>query len=123
MFKASILICDNSDWKRYKQNGFPLKYYVFFNTIKIQLWHGIGYKKIELSNPKNPKVRRIKLVSILFGFFPYYDYLVSTSKYFSENLYKYSFFHKKILELGYPRNDIFLKKKSQPWIIFKLIKI
>ena len=49
---------------------FPLKYYIFFNTIKIQLWHGIGYKKIELSNPKNPKVRRIHLISTIFGFFP-----------------------------------------------------
>ncbi len=107
LLRAEYLIVDNFKW------GKNLKYYFLFNAKKIQLWHGIGSKRIGLDNPrfKNSRYKSfIYLKGLLTGTIPFYEFIISTSEYYSENLYKEAFKYKEILNLGQPRNDIFFRK-------------
>lgn len=107
LLRSEFLIVDNVKWIK------NLKYYFLFNSKKIQLWHGIGSKRIELDNPRfnNSRVKvLIFLKGLLTGTIPFYKYIISTSDYYSENLYKKAFRYKEILSLGQPRNDIFFRK-------------
>ncbi|MGB5750789.1 MAG: CDP-glycerol glycerophosphotransferase family protein [Desulfobacterales bacterium] len=104
MLKASIVIVDNLDWIR------NLKYYFLVNTYKIQLWHGCSIKSLGLDNAvykENLKAIRWRIWYYLQGRFPKYDLFLSTSKINSEKIFKPAFLFSKIIESGYPRNDIF----------------
>lgn len=110
LLKAEFLIIDNVKWYD------NYKYFFLFKSKKIQLWHGIGQKKIQLDNPRNARLKPGKLAylkSRLIGTIPFYDYIISTSEYYSENLYKNAFHRDKILNLGQPRNDIFFRKITE----------
>ena len=114
MLKASIVIIDNLDWIR------NLKYYFLVNTYKIQLWHGCSIKSLGLDNA----VYKAHLNTVwwriwysLQGRFPKYDLFLSTSKINTEKIFKPAFIFSKIIESGYPRNDIFFSKPD----IFDLI--
>ena len=107
MLKASIVIVDNLEWI----NNF--KYHFLINTYKVQLWHGCSIKSLGLDN----KHYKEKLKSVWWriwyqarGRFPKYDLFLSTSKINSEKIFKPAFIFSKIIETGYPRNDIFFSK-------------
>ncbi|MCD9067386.1 CDP-glycerol glycerophosphotransferase family protein [Staphylococcus pasteuri] len=81
------------------------------NTTYIQTWHGTPLKKMlndvavfegRDENYKNRVNQAVK----------YWDYLISPSPYASE-CFKSAFeFKKEILEIGYPRNDVFYNQSS-----------
>jgi len=107
MLKTSIVIVDNLDWIR------NLKYYFLVNTYKIQLWHGCSIKSLGLDNAvykENLKAVWWRIWYYLQGRFPKYDLFLSTSKINSEKIFKPAFIFDKIIESGYPRNDILLSK-------------
>lgn len=66
----------------------------------IQLWHGVGLKKMSMMN------------NIV------YDYFVSTSNWTNETNFKNIFRAKEFLNFGYPRNDIFFKKEDSLDFLF-----
>jgi len=107
MLKASILIVDNLEWIN------NLKYYFLINTYKIQLWHGCSIKSLGLDNTLYKASTRAIWWRIWLhakGRFPKYDLFLSTSKINSEKIFKPAFIFGKIIESGYPRNDIFFTK-------------
>ena len=107
ILRTKIVVVDNWTWI------FGTKYHLFYNSLKIQLWHGIPLKKIELSNPiETERAKSIphRLKNILGGRFPTYDLLISTSRYFTDQSFKSAINQKNIIESGYPRNDIFFKE-------------
>jgi len=107
ILKTKIVVVDNWTWI------FGTKYHLFFNSAKIQLWHGIPLKKIELNNPvETEKAKSVfnKLKNILGGRFPVYELLISTSEYFTDKSFKPAISCKNIIETGYPRNDIFFNE-------------
>lgn len=79
------------------------------DTVYIQTWHGTPLKKMLndvdhfAGKDSNYKKRVNKAIK-------YWDYLVSPSFYASECFRSAFEFHKEILEVGYPRNDIFYNK-------------
>lgn len=75
-------------------------FFVSKNQILIQLWHGVGLKKMS------------KLDNIT------YDYFISTSNWTNETNFKNIFSSKKYLNLGYPRNDIFFRTEDDKDLIF-----
>ncbi len=102
MLQANTVVVDN--WKWILQ----LKYHLLYNTKKVQLWHGLPLKKIELDNKKEIEKKLplfLKIRNKLGGRFPEYDLLVSTSSYFTDKAFSSAFISKKIVETGYPRND------------------
>jgi CDP-glycerol glycerophosphotransferase len=106
LLRAENLFVDNVKW------NMKYKYYLLFKSNKIQLWHGIGLKRIELDNPRNSKIKPGNLAYTkgkMIGTLPYYNYIISTSDYYEENFYKNAFRRDKIVNLGQPRNDIFFR--------------
>jgi CDP-glycerol glycerophosphotransferase len=109
MLKASIVIVDNLEWIR------NLKYCFLVNTYKIQLWHGCSIKSLGLDNASykaNLKAIWWRIWYRIQGRFPKYDLFLSTSKINTEKIFKPAFIFSKIIESGYPRNDIFFSKQD-----------
>ena len=105
LMRAEYVVIDNTFWFR------NFKFYLSIKAKKVQLWHGIGSKKINLSNPRlqNSKFKRFKILKgILTGELSKFYLFVSTSKYYNKH-FKNSFRLKQIKEFGYPRNDVLFR--------------
>jgi len=107
MLRASVVIVDNLTWI------WNLKYHLLFDCCKVQLWHGCSIKSLELDNPNELKKfntwwKRIAVNAS--GRFPKYDFLLSTSSLNTEKIFLPAFRPKKIIEFGYPRNDVFFRQ-------------
>jgi len=83
--------------------------YEYFNNFSknqktIQLWHGVGLKKLNVVDIE-------------------YDYFISTSTWTNESNFKHRFRAKEFLNLGYPRCDIFFRElnKQDLWLCDKEI--
>lgn len=110
LLRASVLVIDSTHYTG------AMRYLVLKAKI-VQLWHGVGFKKIALDNPNNKNNKFRLLVDTILGRYTKYDLLVSTSDFFNETLFKTSINKKKILNLGYPRNDIFFNNLSKGHLI------
>lgn len=105
--KAGIVVVEDFD---YRTNNVCL----FTPGAKIvQLWHGVGFKKIGFIEAETsidlPEERRAHLRRMYSG----YDALISTSPFYTENLFKTSFQADEIWETGYPRNDVLLRRPGR----------
>ena len=106
MTTSRVLIVDNYHWI------FNLKYFLLFFCYKIQLWHGIGFKKLgrvlvydENELPIGRKIREF-LGLYLEQLLPNYDLFISTSDFYTDKVFRPAFRMKSIENTGYPRNDI-----------------
>lgn len=109
LLKAEYVIIDYSLW------FVNFKYHLSVKAKKIQLWHGIGSKKIELATDTftKSKFKSIKILyGILRGQLSKYLLISSTSDYYTQNLYKDAFRYKEIKPLGQPRNDVLFREPS-----------
>ena len=107
LLRANVIIASSTAWIK------KCKYHLLFRSKKVQIFHGLALKKVELGITKKTLYNRTykgKLDNILRGRFPRYDLLISSSPFFTENLFKPSFNTIKIIECGFPRNDLFFKK-------------
>lgn len=82
---------------------------------KVQIWHGIPLKKIELSNldEKRTPTRSSRVINWMRGRYPRYDLLVSTSGFFEREAFGKSFRAERIVNTGYPRNDLFFAEPGE----------
>lgn len=114
MLRANTVVVDNWNWI------LGMKYYFLYNARKVQLWHGLPLKKIELDNKKEIEKEKsfiLKLRNGMGGRFPFYDFFVSTSEFFTDNAFKTAFITEGIIETGYPRNDcLFNGSNENVWI-------
>jgi CDP-glycerol glycerophosphotransferase (TagB/SpsB family) len=90
---------------------FKLRFFLLFHAIKVQLWHGVGFKYIGIlkirKEIKNPILRAgVMVLYKIIGLIPTYDIFVSTSEFYTIEVFKKSYKVKEIIETGYPRNDI-----------------
>jgi CDP-glycerol glycerophosphotransferase len=107
LMRAEFIVIDYSAWY------LNFKYHLSIKAKKIQLWHGIGSKRIELSTDQftQSKFSRFRIIfGALRGQIIRYDLLSSTSDYYSENLYRDSLKFKEIKEFGQPRNDVLFRE-------------
>lgn len=84
--------------------------FISFRTKRFQLWHGTPLKKIGYDDDfQSFKLKKNIFYKLLTNEF--YDYVISTSEKVS-TIFSTAFDMKtsKIIKLGYPRNDVFLKK-------------
>lgn len=77
------------------------------NARIIQLWHGVGFKKIGLIE-KDSKIaaqhNKLDLEELYSG----YDTVVTTSPFYAREVFEKSFNADRVEVLGYPRNDALL---------------
>ncbi len=102
---SGYIVFDNRDWWR----EYPILNKV--KAKKIQLWHGVGFKYIELSLLDKEFLKKLnkKDLKLLRKRYPSYDLLVTTSEFYAEKVFAPAFGMplEKVKPLGYPRNDIF----------------
>jgi CDP-glycerol glycerophosphotransferase (TagB/SpsB family) len=109
LLRAYLVIVDHNDWI------WKCKYHLLLKAKTIQLWHGVGFKHVELEIIKSKQYREkplilriaISIYRALKGRFPNYDLIISTSKFYTQELFTKAFHYKIIVESGYPRNDVF----------------
>lgn len=103
LLRAGLIITDNAHWTTHHRYNLSLK------IPKIQMWHGIGFKRIRLSDDdfvKKSKGWRGLINYKIPGQLAVYNTFISTSKYFTEEVFEPSFKPKELVEIGYPRNDV-----------------
>ena len=86
------------------------------DTIYIQTWHGTPLKKLALDLEAVYMSGESSLEDYKRNFYnnvQTWDYLVSQNKYSTEIFKKAFGFEKKILEIGYPRNDILYRRNKK----------
>jgi len=100
-------------------DSISFRWRMFYPLIKgareVQLWHGVGNKKIGFL---------LKGVSCLEGrdenlieHHSNYDIIVSTSPFYTEEVFKKSMHAKQFVSLGYPRTDVFFKPLDKNTLI------
>ncbi len=102
LLRAKVAVVDRHSWV------YDFKYHFMFGSRKVQLWHGVGFKKIERDMPESIeylKTIRGKIYWWLTSRFPKYELLVSTSEFYTKNVFSTGIKYKKCIEAGYPRND------------------
>jgi CDP-glycerol glycerophosphotransferase len=112
---AKIWVCDT------RQPGFLVKR---INTTYIQLWHGTPLKKLAMDMDVLKSSDGMELAEYKRLFkknTETWDYLISQSDYTTEKFRSSFDFKKIILNTGFPRNDILVKKNNKECI--DLIKI
>lgn len=111
LLRARTIIVDGNEWIR------NFRYYLLFNSRKIQVWHGSGMKTIALLKPNIMKLNFIaKFVLKIIGNHPYYDLLILNST-VQKNTRAKAFKYKELMINGQPRNDIFFKDNIEPFLI------
>lgn len=96
--------------KFFINNGnFPNFYVKRKQTIHIQTWHGTPLKKLGFDiDPSSPSYKE-NTSKQLMKRIARWDYLVAPNEYTGKILQRAYKFENKMLNIGYPRNDIFYK--------------
>ncbi|MEW9571161.1 CDP-glycerol glycerophosphotransferase family protein [Rhodanobacter sp. Si-c] len=109
LLRAGTVIVDSVDWTRHGRSYFLL------GAKLIQLWHGIGYKRIELDlwrhiaqKSKRPgctlRFWGHLVTAFVTGRLPIYDAFISPSTFYRDKVFKKAFLSRHSLVCGYPRN-------------------
>jgi hypothetical protein len=107
--QASVVIVDSNEWAK------KFRYFLTRGARIIQLWHGVGFKRIQLNKIENEVATKSwlslpfvvglrKIIHLVTGKRIAYDLLVTTSTFYLENVFKPSFLSRNFLVAGYPRN-------------------
>ncbi|MEH7116850.1 CDP-glycerol glycerophosphotransferase family protein [Neobacillus vireti] len=97
--------------KYFVNNGnFPDFYQKRSGTVHLQTWHGTPLKKLGFDIDPNSPSYAENTSPALQKRNARWDYLIGPNEYTSKILQRAFKFNKKMLDVGYPRNDIFYKE-------------
>jgi len=108
LLQANVVVVDS--------NMSQGKYYLAFCSYIVQLWHGIGFKRIAEDNINEIKAIKSMMLKKFYKklhFYPRHDLLVSTSPFYTENVFAPALRHRQVLEAGYPRNDVMFREPDE----------
>lgn len=108
LLRTNVVVADDMSWRK------KYKYHVLFRSKKVQFWHGISLKRVALTIPSMVEYHNSskgKLHDFIRGKHCVNDLFVSTSEFYTKNVFSKSFRAKFFLESGYPRNDIFFNEQ------------
>jgi CDP-glycerol glycerophosphotransferase (TagB/SpsB family) len=112
LLRSKVIIADDLAWRK------KYKYYLSFKSKKIQSWHGISLKKIALTIPSVAEYHKTvkgKLDDAITGRYQMNDLFISTSEFYTENVFSKSFRAKCFFEAGYPRNDVLFNNQCDKY--------
>lgn len=108
--RSNIIVVDSFDWPK------KLRLFLTFGSKRIQLWHGVGFKRIELDKLRN-EVSSKKIISStcfikirtclrnITGRNINYSLVNTTSKFYLEKVFRNAFDSDHFSVYGYPRNS------------------
>jgi CDP-glycerol glycerophosphotransferase len=109
MLRSKVFVVDNFSWMD------NCRFQLFWRAKIVQIWHGIGFKKIQRSNKffieETSSLYRRFILNFV-GKLPKYQALISTGKFFTEKFFKPAFISDHFIDTGYPRNDIIVNPKK-----------
>ena len=114
LLRTNVIIASSTAWIK------KCKYHLLFKTKKVQIFHGLALKKVELgisSRAEYNNSLKGRLNNGIRGRFPLYDVVVSTSKFCTEQLFSKSFRAGTLIEGGFPRNDIFFNDTDDDYTL------
>jgi CDP-glycerol glycerophosphotransferase (TagB/SpsB family) len=105
LLTCPVVIVDHDTWV------FKFRFFFLHHAIKIQLWHGVGFKYIGIKKIKKEIENRLLRSGLIvlykiIGLIPKYDIFISTSEFYTHEVFEKSYRAKEFIEAGYPRNDI-----------------
>tara|TARA_R110001592_G_scaffold217142_2_gene470809 strand:- start:101 stop:1042 length:942 start_codon:yes stop_codon:yes gene_type:complete len=109
MLRSKVLVVDNFSWMD------NCRFQLFWRAKIIQIWHGIGFKKIQRSNKYfikeiNSLYRRF--IMNFVGKLPKYQAVVSTGEFFTSEFFQPAFLTDHFINTGYPRNDVIVNSEK-----------
>ncbi|MBI9056797.1 MAG: CDP-glycerol glycerophosphotransferase family protein [Labilibaculum sp.] len=103
MLQSKVFVVDNFSWMD------NCRFQLFWRAKIIQIWHGIGFKKIQRSNKffiqETSSLYRRFILNFV-GKLPKYQALISTGEFFTKEFFKPAFLSDHFIDTGYPRNDV-----------------
>ncbi len=112
MLRSRVFTADNFSWMD------NCRFQLLWRAEIIQIWHGIGFKKIQRSNKFFIKKtgslygRFILFVLNFLGKLPRYQAVISTGRFFTEEFFQPAFTADNFINTGYPRNDIIINPEK-----------
>lgn len=109
LLRCGTVIVDSIEWAGRGRR------FLLVRARLVQLWHGVGFKRIELDKWRNEAasrgwmsgkwIFRARLARKFFtGRIPRYDAVVTTSSFYRENVFGPAFRARHVITTGYPRN-------------------
>lgn len=109
MLRANVFVVDNFSWMD------NCRFQLFWRAKVIQIWHGIGFKKIQRSNKffiqETSSLYRRFILNFV-GKLPKYQAVISTGEFFTKEFFKPAFIADHFIDSGYPRNDVIVKPEK-----------
>lgn len=117
LLRTKVLVIDTSEWTR------NFKGYICHFSKRVQLWHGVGFKKIQIEKWRDEvQSKRILSNNILLKFriilkkinynLVRYHVFISTSSFYKDNVFMKAFFSDNFIINGYPRNSFEFNNKK-----------
>ncbi len=103
MLRSKVFVVDNFSWMN------NCRFQLFWRAKIVQIWHGIGFKKIQRSNKffiKETSSLYRRFILNFVGKLPKYQALISTGEFFTKEFFKPAFISDHFIDTGYPRNDV-----------------
>lgn len=109
LLRAGSVVVDSVEWTA------KWRAYLLIGAFKVQLWHGVGFKRIEqdrwrhevgpLRRLSSPTMLRLRLAYYRFvQRFVRYDLVLVTSTFYRDKVFAPAFRARRFLLAGYPRN-------------------
>jgi CDP-glycerol glycerophosphotransferase (TagB/SpsB family) len=109
LLRCGSVVADSTDWGRH------LRRFILIRARVLQLWHGVGFKRIELDKWRNETGRYrvfsqpwVFALRVLFyrvtGRVVRYDAVNTTSRFYCDKVFAPAFLSNRFLITGYPRN-------------------
>ena len=109
MLRSKVFVVDNFSWMD------NCRFQLFWRAKIIQIWHGIGFKKIQRSNKffiqETSSLYRRFILNFV-GKLPKYQALISTGEFFTKEFFKPAFLSDHFIDTGYPRNDVIVNPEK-----------
>jgi len=109
LLRARTVVVDSNQWV------WKLSRFLLVGAAKVQLWHGVGYKRVELDKWRHEVEEKSFLSSSLMlavrnfskrlsGRRVRFDLVNATSKFYLEKVFRPAFSSRNFIIAGYPRN-------------------
>lgn len=118
LLRAGTIVVDSAEWHR------NLRRFLVIGAKIVQLWHGVGFKRIEIDKWHNEVAGRswaghpatqsiMAAIRIFLGRLVTYDLVNTTSGFYRDQVFARAFRARHLLAAGYPRNTFGVKDQTE----------